>query len=143
MIKQIAKAITNKKLWVVLVTAVNIFLLLLIINKENGSSKNADAFPDGLEETYVGKVMLEDSFQAIPTGGFHEEEATVGAKTFHLYNTWEWADAFQDGEYEVHTYQLIEIYKDNQGNIVKRVPTENFNYLRYCPGCSVQGLPAD
>lgn len=143
MIKNIPKAITNKALWVVLVTAVNILLLLLIIGKENSAAGQEDNLPIEMEETYVGKVMLEDNFQVIPTGGFSGEEAAGEAKVYHLYTVWQWADTFQDGQYEVHAYQLVEVYKDNQGNIVKQMPTENFNYLRYCPGCSVNGLPAD
>ncbi|MFG6117117.1 hypothetical protein ACGTN9_18355 [Halobacillus sp. MO56] len=33
--------------------------------------------------------------------------------------------------YLVETYQEIEIYKDQQGNIVKRVPTSNYDYIKY------------
>jgi hypothetical protein len=33
--------------------------------------------------------------------------------------------------YIVETYREYEIYKDQDGNIIKQVPTSNFNYLRY------------
>ncbi|SEA98350.1 hypothetical protein SAMN05421743_1123 [Thalassobacillus cyri] len=33
--------------------------------------------------------------------------------------------------YLVEAYQEIEIYKDKQGNIVKRVPTYNYDYIKY------------
>ncbi|WP_075034907.1 hypothetical protein [Halobacillus dabanensis] len=32
---------------------------------------------------------------------------------------------------KVETYREYEVYKDENGNIVKRVPTSNYNYLRY------------
>ncbi|MFD1738412.1 hypothetical protein ACFSCX_17965 [Bacillus salitolerans] len=31
----------------------------------------------------------------------------------------------------VETYREYEIYKDKEGNILKQVPTSNFNYLKY------------
>ncbi|WP_186577029.1 hypothetical protein [Aquibacillus kalidii] len=31
----------------------------------------------------------------------------------------------------VETYQEYEIYKDDQGNIVKKVPTANYSYISY------------
>lgn len=31
----------------------------------------------------------------------------------------------------VETYREYEIYKDENGNVVKRVPTSNYNYLRF------------
>ncbi|EFV74610.1 hypothetical protein HMPREF1013_05162 [Bacillus sp. 2_A_57_CT2] len=33
--------------------------------------------------------------------------------------------------YIVETYREYEIYKDEEGNIIKQVPTSNFNYLKY------------
>ncbi|WP_028782452.1 hypothetical protein [Thalassobacillus devorans] len=33
--------------------------------------------------------------------------------------------------YLVETYQEIEIYKDQQGNIIKRIPTSNYDYIKY------------
>lgn len=33
--------------------------------------------------------------------------------------------------YIVETYREYEIYKDQDGNIIKQVPTSNFNYIKY------------
>jgi hypothetical protein len=33
--------------------------------------------------------------------------------------------------YIVETYREYEIYKDQEGNIIKQVPTSNFDYIRY------------
>ncbi|UOQ45599.1 hypothetical protein MUN89_06565 [Halobacillus salinarum] len=37
----------------------------------------------------------------------------------------------QVGDYIVETYREYEIYKDTNGTITKKVPTSNYNYLRY------------
>ncbi|MGD6817427.1 hypothetical protein [Metabacillus sp. 84] len=34
-------------------------------------------------------------------------------------------------EYKVETYREYEVYTDSNGEIIKEVPTSNFNYLRY------------
>lgn len=36
-----------------------------------------------------------------------------------------------ESKYIVEVYQEYEIYKDEDGNIIERIPTSNFNYLRY------------
>jgi len=33
--------------------------------------------------------------------------------------------------YIVETYREYEVYKDKDGNIIKQVPTSNFDYIRY------------
>ncbi|CDQ38634.1 MULTISPECIES: hypothetical protein [Virgibacillus] len=33
--------------------------------------------------------------------------------------------------YRIETYREYEIYTDKEGNIIKREPTSNYNYLRY------------
>ncbi|RBP87877.1 hypothetical protein DFO70_11768 [Cytobacillus firmus] len=33
--------------------------------------------------------------------------------------------------YIIETYREYEIYKDEEGNVIKQVPTSNFNYLKY------------
>lgn len=33
--------------------------------------------------------------------------------------------------YIVETYREYEIYKDQEGNIIKQVPTSNYDYIRY------------
>jgi hypothetical protein len=33
--------------------------------------------------------------------------------------------------YIVETYREYEIYKDDQGQVIKKVPTSNYDYLRY------------
>lgn len=36
--------------------------------------------------------------------------------------------------YRIETYREYEIYTDEEGNVMKEVPTSNFNYLRYKVG---------
>jgi hypothetical protein len=33
--------------------------------------------------------------------------------------------------YIIETYREYEIYKDNKGEVIKKVPTSNYDYLRY------------
>lgn len=40
-------------------------------------------------------------------------------------------DMYQEDGYSIEVYQEYEVYKDEQGNVIERVPTENYNYLRY------------
>ncbi|WP_428910501.1 hypothetical protein [Niallia sp. Krafla_26] len=36
-----------------------------------------------------------------------------------------------DGEYVIEEYREYEVYRDEDGDIIKSVPTSNFDYLRY------------
>ena len=36
-----------------------------------------------------------------------------------------------DGDYVIEEYREYEVYRDVDGNIMKSVPTSNFDYLRY------------
>lgn len=37
----------------------------------------------------------------------------------------------EEGNYIIEVYREYEIYKDENGNIIERIPTSNYNYLRY------------
>lgn len=140
----IKQALTNKSLWVILILVLNILLVLLIVNKKSGETTFSDLPDEMMEETYVGKVIADLGANVIPTGGFDDSDDPPGElKQVDLFTKWQLTDSYEEGEYLIQAYQQFEIYKDSQGNIIKTVPTENFNYLRYCPGCSVTGLTAD
>jgi len=40
-------------------------------------------------------------------------------------------DLKEEDGYAVEVYQEYEVYKDEQGNVIERIPTENYHYLRY------------
>lgn len=40
-------------------------------------------------------------------------------------------DITEDDGYIVEVYREYEVYKDAEGNIIERKPTENYQYLRY------------
>ncbi|WP_249870066.1 hypothetical protein [Oceanobacillus saliphilus] len=40
-------------------------------------------------------------------------------------------DAKVENGYRLETYREYEIHEDDEGNIIKKVPTSNYNYLRY------------
>lgn len=56
-------------------------------------------------------------------------EEEVLAQNFTLEMILE-AKSEVDG-YVVETYREYEMYKDKNGNVVKKVPTSNYDYLRY------------
>ena len=58
-----------------------------------------------------------------------DESDEVAALNFSLELVLE--DKSEMDGYVVETYQEYEFYKDDHGNVVKKVPTSNYNYLRY------------
>ena len=40
-------------------------------------------------------------------------------------------DVTEDAGYVVEVYREFEVYKDEEGEIIERIPTENYQYLRY------------
>ncbi len=44
---------------------------------------------------------------------------------------WRPVEQFLDGEWRVEKYQEFEIYLSPTGEVLKEVPTNHFNYLRY------------
>ncbi|MFY4774502.1 hypothetical protein [Metabacillus sp. RGM 3146] len=75
-------------------------------------------------------TALSDEQDAVPVFNYSSEKEEVPKQTYssldeRLVNTSE-----ADG-YIVEKYQEFEVYKDSKGNVVKSVPTSNYNYLRY------------
>jgi hypothetical protein len=59
----------------------------------------------------------------------NEEGDEIIAQNYTLELVLEKKDEIND--YVLETYREYEIYKDANGNVVKKVPTERFEYLRY------------
>ncbi|WP_146762467.1 hypothetical protein [Paenibacillus contaminans] len=93
-------------------------------------------------QNYVGKVeLINDS--AIPAGAFGNSTFSQnGYKEYSLFTQWRKSKTYNDGNYKIESYQQHEIYKDEKGNTVKIVPTDNYQYVRYCPGCEISGIPS-
>ncbi|MCQ6276826.1 hypothetical protein JMM81_18235 [Bacillus sp. V3B] len=58
-----------------------------------------------------------------------EESEEVAAQNYSLDMVLE--ETTEIDGYIVETYREYEIYKDNKGKIIKKVPTSNYDYLRY------------
>ncbi|WP_026560334.1 hypothetical protein [Bacillus sp. J37] len=70
-------------------------------------------FPVPEEETTSATAAEEEEIKGIP-----ELESRL-------------VDMYLEDGYSVEVYQEYEVYKDEQGNVIERVATENYNYLRY------------
>ena len=70
-------------------------------------------FPVPEEETTSATAAEEEEIKGIP-----EPESRL-------------VDMYLEDGYSVEVYQEYEVYKDEQGNVIERVATENYNYLRY------------
>lgn len=129
----------KKSVWISVVALLNLLLALLIMV----DGKYRLSFLSDGAMSLLGKVEVGGE-PAIATGAFSASGSSVnGTKQYSVFTQWKLADQYQDGSYLVEAYRQYEIYKDQNGKTVKTVPTENFNYIRYCPGCEVKGLPAE
>ncbi|MBO8170789.1 MAG: hypothetical protein H0Z33_02740 [Bacillaceae bacterium] len=45
--------------------------------------------------------------------------------------TWRLIETSVKGDYQIETYREYEIYKNSEGDVIRTVPTEHFEYLRY------------
>lgn len=57
------------------------------------------------------------------------QEDARQATTFELEMVFEGTKIVEGAK--VETYREYEIYKDENGHVVKEIPTSNYNYLRY------------
>ncbi|NEN80710.1 hypothetical protein [Paenibacillus elgii] len=139
MLQRTMNIVSKKSVWISVVALLNILLALLImVDKKNSFSFWSDGAMSLLGKVEVGGEP------AIATGAFSASGSSVnGAKQYSVFTQWKLADRYQDGSYMVEAYRQYEIYKDKNGKTVKTVPTENFNYIRYCPGCEVKVLPGE
>ncbi|AXI08506.1 hypothetical protein CV093_06375 [Oceanobacillus sp. 143] len=89
------------------------------------------AYLESPEDSYLG-------FRSSFTNETNEEAEEVGAEVdeveqFESYSSIEYekeGTKIEDG-YRVESYRQYNITKDEEGNVVKKVPTDNYNYLRY------------
>ncbi|WP_163853376.1 hypothetical protein [Paenibacillus elgii] len=139
MLQRTMNIVSKKSVWISVVALLNILLALLImVDKKNSFSFWSDGAMSLLGKVEVGGEP------AIATGAFSASGSSAsGAKQYSVFTQWELADRYQDGSYMVEAYRQYEIYKDKNGKTVKTVPTENFNTIRYCPGCEVKVLPGE
>lgn len=77
----------------------------------------------------------EDHFSPPVSTDEHEKEAVAGQESEEVMTRMELELVHEgtkmvDGA-KVEAYREYEIYKDRDGNIMKEVPTENYNYLKY------------
>lgn len=74
-----------------------------------------------------------DTEQSEPVVSTDEEAASeseeVAAQDYTLEKVLE--DKSVVGGYMVETYREYEIYKNENGEVIKKVPTSNFDYVRY------------
>ncbi|GMX63281.1 MULTISPECIES: hypothetical protein [Paenibacillus] len=139
MLQRTMNIVHKKSVWISVVALLNLLLALLIMV----DGKLRFSFLSDGAMNLLGKVEVGGE-PAIATGAFTTSGSSVnGAKQYSVFTQWKLADQYQDGTYLVEAYRQYEIYKDKNGKTVKTVPTENFNYIRYCPGCEVKGLPAE
>lgn len=135
MLQRTMNIVSKKSVWISVVALLNILLALLImVDKKNSFSFGSDG-----AMSLLGKVEVRGE-PAIATGAFSASGSSANGSVF---TQWKLADRYQDGSYMVEAYRQYEIYKDKNGKTVKTVPTENFNYIRYCPGCEVKVLPGE
>ncbi|WP_147294826.1 hypothetical protein [Oceanobacillus chungangensis] len=89
------------------------------------------AYLESPEESYFG-------FRSSFTNETNEESEEVSAEVeevdpFESYSSIEYEKVetkIEDG-YRVESYRQYNITKDDEGNVVKKVPTDNYDYLRY------------
>ncbi|GLI10592.1 hypothetical protein YDYSG_66260 [Paenibacillus tyrfis] len=140
MLQRTMNIVHKKSVWISIVVFLNMLLALLIMVDR----KHSFPFLSDGAMSLLGKIEVGGEPAIATTGAFSTSGSSInGAKQYSVFTQWKLADQYQDGSYLVEAYRQYEIYKDRNGKTVKTVPTENFNYIRYCPGCEVKGLPAE
>ncbi|XOK61978.1 hypothetical protein ACJ7K1_02260 [Paenibacillus elgii] len=140
MLQRTMNIVHKKSVWISIVVFLNMLLALLIMVDR----KHSFPFLSDGAMSLLGKIEVGGEPAIATTGAFSTSGSSVnGAKQYSVFTQWKLADQYQDGSYLVEAYRQYEIYKDRNGKTVKTVPTENFNYIRYCPGCEVKGLPME
>ena len=91
-----------------------VFLLVGFLDSQDHRPMESSNLPGSVEED---DTEVNSSEGASPSNTWELEMVLEGTKIV-------------DGS-KVETYREYEIYKDENGTIVKRVPTSNYNYLRY------------
>lgn len=86
----------------------------------------ADHFPEM-------RTTISDEQDAVPVFNYSSEKEEAPKQTFSSLDE-RLVDTSETDGYIVEKYQEFEIYKDSKGNVIKSVPTANYNYLRYKKG---------
>jgi hypothetical protein len=95
--------------------------------EENIAAAGAQNGADRTDAAAAGQAQTMDDPDADATGAVGRKQVSNYAVTLQ----WGLVDTKLDGDYRVETYREFEVYKNNKGEVVKTVPTENYNYLRY------------
>ncbi|REJ10451.1 hypothetical protein [Halobacillus trueperi] len=81
------------------------------------------------------QMLPEDHFQSPVSTENNETEAVATQDKEEPFTTMELELVYEGtkvvGGAKVEAYREYEIYKDRDGNMIKEVPTENYNYLKY------------
>ncbi|WP_421385267.1 hypothetical protein ACOJQI_11040 [Bacillus salacetis] len=92
------------------------------------TSSGAPSYSEATSESSVKPVLapadLEEVLaQEVPSVN---EAAVLPAELEYVFDA-----KFKEDGYIVEIYREFEIYKDAAGNVIKEVPTSNFEYMRY------------
>ncbi|MGQ4668466.1 hypothetical protein ACUIJN_22065 [Metabacillus halosaccharovorans] len=103
-----------KKFAPLLLVAITIVVIGYFDSPKFAENEQAiSTFPVPEEETSSATAAEEEEVKGIPV---------LESRLVDMY--------LEDG-YSVEVYQEYEVYEDEQGNVIERVATENYNYLRY------------
>jgi hypothetical protein len=81
-----------------------------------------DTPASGLERSWYYQFSNEDTVDA------DAQPDKKSAATTYEYIL---EDMKEEEDYIMETYREYEIHKDKEGNVIIRIPTSNYNYLRY------------
>jgi hypothetical protein len=114
-----------------IILSVGAVLLLngLVDNVQEVNSSIAEPSGDVEAETEAEPVLMPADLEELVEGGGSSElnEADVlPAELEYVFD----AKFKEDGNI-VEIYREFEIYRDAEGNVVKEVPTSNFEYIKY------------
>ncbi|MBP1933619.1 hypothetical protein [Ammoniphilus resinae] len=70
------------------------------------------------------KILIEAEEQANPT-----PVSSIAEPQMLL--EWRLVDRYRDGEWSVEKYREYEKYVDTNGKMVREIPTDHYNFLRY------------
>jgi hypothetical protein len=88
-------------------------------------SPATEAAAQSSEETILIPADLGEIFEKEEDASINHAEV-LSAELEYLFDA-----KFEEDGYIVEIYREYEIYKDATGNVVKEVPTSNFEYMRY------------
>lgn len=66
-----------------------------------------------------------------PVLGMGDNHDMTDRQDLQMILEWRLEDITVNGDYEIQKYREFEIYRDNEGHIIKTIPTHHLEYLRY------------